>query len=131
MPLETDELLQIIVGLKTKRPATEIPLNKSIKDLSGGKSTLQNEILADLQKEFGDAVPERSEEISLQDLSAQLRSAFVNTAARAPGKHTSVLISRLFGGKMPAGFGVAAAKDLLRTEFGLSPAATETFMIYW
>lgn len=102
-------------------------MSKSIKELSGGKSTLQNEILADLQKEFGDNMPERSEEISLKDLAAHIRPIFT----KSPGKHTGTLISRLFSSKMPAGFTVASAKDLLSVEFGLSAKAADTFLIFW
>jgi 3-oxoacyl-ACP reductase-like protein len=42
----------------------EIPLSKSRKDLVGRKSTLQNEILGNLQQEFNSA-PEKGEELPL------------------------------------------------------------------
>lgn len=48
-----------------------MPLSKSIKDLVGGKSTLQNEILGDLQMEFTSA-PEKGEELPLEELDAAL-----------------------------------------------------------
>ena len=51
-----------IVTQKLKKRLDEIPLSKSIKDLVGGKSTLQNEILGDLQQEFALA-PEKGEEL--------------------------------------------------------------------
>jgi fatty acid synthase subunit alpha, fungi type len=40
--------LNVIVAQKLKKKVEEVPLSKSIKDLVGGKSTLQNEILGDL-----------------------------------------------------------------------------------
>jgi 3-oxoacyl-ACP reductase-like protein len=118
--------LRIIVALKTKKSLEEIVLNKSIKDLSGGKSTLQNEILADLQKEFGEGVPDRSEELSLKDLGAHLKPIFT----KQPGKFTSTLLAKMFTGKMPAGFTAAAAKDLLDKEFGLGPKAADQLFLF-
>ncbi|KIK78058.1 hypothetical protein PAXRUDRAFT_834743 [Paxillus rubicundulus Ve08.2h10] len=50
----------------------EVPLTKSIKDLVGGKSTLQNEILGDLQLKFTSAP--KGEGISFEELSLALGS---------------------------------------------------------
>jgi fatty acid synthase subunit alpha, fungi type len=57
------------VAQKLKKQVDEIPLSKSVKDLVGvgGKSTLQNEILGDLQQEFASA-PEKGEELPLEEL---------------------------------------------------------------
>ena len=63
IPFEPEEFLRIIVALKSKKTFDEVVGSKSIKEISGGKSTLQNEILADLQKEFGDNFPERAEDM--------------------------------------------------------------------
>ena len=52
------DILLVIVAQKLKKCVDEIPLSKSIKDLVGGKSTLQNEILGDLRQEFASA-PEK------------------------------------------------------------------------
>ena len=98
----------------------------SIKDVSAGKSTLQNEIIADFQKEFGDGFPERSEEASLTDLGALLKPIY----NKVPGRYSTSLISKLFSSKMPAGFSMANARDLLDKEFGLSSAASDQLMVY-
>ena len=60
-PLKATDTLRTIVAQKLKKKPEEVPLSKSIKDLVGGKSTLQNEILGDLQLEFSSA-PEKGEE---------------------------------------------------------------------
>ena len=52
-PVKAITVLQSIVAQKLKKTLDQIPLSKTIKDLVGGKSTLQNEILGDLGKEFG------------------------------------------------------------------------------
>jgi fatty acid synthase subunit beta len=126
LPFDSEELLRILIALKTKRTLEDVPPAKSIKDLSGGKSTLQNEILADLQKEFGDVVPERPEELPIRDLGAHLRPHYKG----APGRYTSGLIGRLFSAKMAAGWNQASARDLLEKEFGLSVRAADQLLMY-
>jgi fatty acid synthase subunit alpha, fungi type len=61
VPIKASDILNVIVAQKLKK---KVPLSKSIKDLVGGKSTLQNEILGDLQMEFMSA-PEKGEELPL------------------------------------------------------------------
>jgi fatty acid synthase subunit alpha len=55
VPIKPIDILLVIVAQKLKKRVDEIPLSKSIKNLAGGKSTLQNEILGDLQQEFASA----------------------------------------------------------------------------
>ena len=55
IPIRASDVLNVIVAQKLKKKVEEGPLLKSIKDLVGGKSTLQNEILGDLQMEFASA----------------------------------------------------------------------------
>ena len=66
VPIKAIDILLVIVAQKLKKRADEIPFSKSIKDLVGGKSTLQNEILGDLQQEFASA-PEKGEELPLEE----------------------------------------------------------------
>ncbi|KAJ7465337.1 hypothetical protein B0H11DRAFT_1733661, partial [Mycena galericulata] len=44
VPLKAIDILSVIVAQKSKKRVDEVPLSKSIKDLVGGKLTLQNEI---------------------------------------------------------------------------------------
>jgi fatty acid synthase subunit alpha, fungi type len=53
LSIKANDVLNVIVAQKLKKKVEEVPLSKSIKD--GGKSTLQNEILGDLQMEFTSA----------------------------------------------------------------------------
>ncbi|PLW31508.1 hypothetical protein PCANC_21070 [Puccinia coronata f. sp. avenae] len=76
-----------------------IPLSKEIKDLIGGKSTLQNELLGCSKAELGPA-PDKAEEMSLGKLGAALQPSYIETI----GKEMSASISRLVGSKMPTGF---------------------------
>jgi len=61
------EILTVIIARGLKKPANEAPLSKSIKELVGSKSTLQNEILGDLVQEFSSG-PEKGEELPLEEL---------------------------------------------------------------
>jgi hypothetical protein len=58
VPTTAVDILLVVIAWKLKRKVDEIPLSKTIKDLVGGKSTMQNEILGD-QQGFASA-PEKS-----------------------------------------------------------------------
>jgi fatty acid synthase subunit alpha len=80
-----------------------------------GKSTLQNEILGDLGKEFG-STPEKPEDSPLDELSAAMQATFNGQL----GKQSSSLIARLISSKMPGGFNITAARKYLETRWGLA-----------
>ena len=124
VPIKAIDILLVIVARKLKKRVDEIPLSKSIKDLVGGKSTLQNEILGDLQQEFASA-PEKGEELPLEELGSALRSSFSGTL----GKYSTGLISRLIGGKMPGGFNSSAIKNYLSKSWGLGPSRSDGVLL--
>ena len=100
------------------------PLSKSIKDLSNGKSTLQNEILGDLGQEFA-SPPEKGEELPLEEL----RSALSAGHSGNFGKYTSDLVSRMVGSKMPGGFNMSAIKAHLSKTWGLGPQRADAVLL--
>ncbi|KAF8656258.1 hypothetical protein AX16_002694 [Volvariella volvacea WC 439] len=112
--IKATDILLVVVAQKLKKRVDEVPLSKSIKDLVGGKSTLQNEILGDLQQEFSSA-PEKGEELPLEELGSALNTGFSGNL----GKYSTGLIARLIGGKMPGGFNVSAVKSYLSKTWGL------------
>ena len=112
--------MRIIIAQKLKKPVAEVPLTKTIKELVGGKSTLRNEILGDLQSEFASA-PEKGEEMPLSELGAALNQGYPGSL----GKCTTGLVARMMGGKMPGGFGLSAAKAHLAKAHGLGPGRTD------
>jgi fatty acid synthase subunit alpha len=79
-----------------------------------GKSTLQNEIIGDLGKEFGSA-PEKPEDIPLDELGAAIQHTFNGQL----GKHSSSLVARMVSSKMPGGFNITAVRKHLETRWGL------------
>ena len=121
VPVTAAEVILAIIAQKLKKPINEVSSTSSIKDLVSGKSTLQNEILGDLQKEFNNAVPEKAEELSLKDVSAALDGIFPGTL----GKHTSTLIAKLISAKMPGGFTLNSSKTYLNTTYGLGAGRVE------
>lgn len=114
VPVSAVDILRTLVAQKLKKNLTDIPLSKAIKDLVGGKSTLQNEILGDLGKEFG-STPEKPEDTPLDELGAAMQSTFNGQL----GKQSSSLIARLVSSKMPGGFNITAVRKYLETRFGL------------
>lgn len=113
-PVQALEILRALVAQKLKKPLLEIPLSKAIKDLVGGKSTLQNEILGDLGKEFG-STPEKAEDTSLDELGASVQATFNGNL----GKQSTSLIARLISSKMPGGFNITTTRKYLESRWGL------------
>lgn len=83
-------------------------------NFSTGKSTLQNEILGDLGKEFG-STPEKPEDTPLDELGAAMQATFNGQL----GKQSSSLIARMVSSKMPGGFNITAVRKYLETRWGL------------
>jgi fatty acid synthase subunit alpha len=79
-----------------------------------GKSTLQNEILGDLGKEFG-STPEKPEDTPLDELGASMQATFNGQL----GKQSSSLIARMVSSKMPGGFNITAVRKYLESRWGL------------
>lgn len=113
-PVTAVDVLRTLVAQKLKKALSDVPLSKAIKDLVGGKSTLQNEILGDLGKEFG-STPEKPEDTPLDELGASMQATFNGQL----GKQSSSLIARLVSSKMPGGFNITAVRKYLETRWGL------------
>ncbi|KAK3061118.1 3-oxoacyl-[acyl-carrier-protein] synthase, partial [Coniosporium uncinatum] len=114
-PVTATDILRALVAQKLKKPLGDIPLSKAIKDLVGGKSTLQNEILGDLGKEFG-STPEKPEDTPLDELGAAMQATFNGQL----GKQSSSLVARMVSSKMPGGFNITAVRKHLETRWGLA-----------
>ncbi|KAJ2750540.1 fatty acid synthase alpha subunit Lsd1, partial [Coemansia pectinata] len=124
VPLQALDVVHALVAHKLKRPLSDISTTKSIKSLVGGKSTLQNEIVGDLHKEFGSKVPDKAEDLSLQDLATAI-GAFGGRL----GKHTQAQLARLFSNKMPGGFSLSSARNTLLSVYGLGPQRQDALLL--
>lgn len=112
-PVTAVDVLRTLVAQKLKKSIADVPLSKAIKDLVGGKSTLQNEILGDLGKEFG-STPEKPEDTPLDELGAAMQATFNGQL----GKQSSSLVARMVSAKMPGGFNITAVRKYLETRWG-------------
>jgi 3-oxoacyl-ACP reductase-like protein len=80
VPVKAIDILLVVVAQKLKKRIDKIQvLSKTIEDLVGGKSTVQNEILGDLQQELASA-PEKGQELPLEELGSALTEAWASTA---------------------------------------------------
>ncbi|KAJ2315474.1 fatty acid synthase alpha subunit Lsd1 [Coemansia sp. RSA 2705] len=123
VPLPAADIIQVIVAFKLKQPLSAVSVQQTVKTLAGGKSILQNEILGDLQKEFGAHIPDKPEEISLQELGAAIGTC------KSLGKCTQPLVVRMFSSKMPGGFSLAVARGLLHERYGLGPQRQDALLL--
>ncbi|KAJ2688668.1 fatty acid synthase alpha subunit Lsd1 [Coemansia spiralis] len=124
VPLQALDVVHTIVAHTTKRSLADVPPQKSIKTLMGGKSTLQNEIVGDLHKEFGSKVPDKAEDLSLHDLAAA-----IGTFGGNLGKHTQSHLARLFSNKMPGGISLSSSRSTLQSVYGLGPHRQDALLL--
>ncbi|KAJ2109285.1 fatty acid synthase alpha subunit Lsd1, partial [Coemansia sp. S142-1] len=124
VPLLALDVVHAVVAHKLKRSLADVSTTKSIKSLVGGKSTLQNEVVGDLHKEFGSKVPDKAEDLSLQDLATA-----IGTFGGSLGKHTQAQLARLFGNKMPGGFSLSSARSTLLSAYGLGPQRQDALLL--
>ncbi|KAL4749847.1 3-oxoacyl-synthase [Aspergillus terricola var. indicus] len=115
LTLQAGHVILAMTAQKLRRRFDQVPVEKTIRDLSGGKSTLQNELTGDLVAEFG-RVPEGVEDKPLSSLAESFQPEF----SGIPGKAMSTLISRFISSKMPGGFNQSAIQEYLSSRWGLT-----------
>ncbi|PIA19567.1 fatty acid synthase [Coemansia reversa NRRL 1564] len=124
VPLQALEVVQAIVAFKMKKALDDTSAHQNIKALATGKSTLQNEVVGNLQKEFGNRVPDKPELLSLRELAAA-----IGTSDIVLGTCTQPLIARLFSNKMPGGFSLTQVRDTLQSTYGLGPQRQDALLL--
>ncbi|KAE9173879.1 Fatty acid synthase subunit alpha, partial [Phytophthora fragariae] len=122
-PVEAKHALLVMLAAKFGKAFTEVPETATIKELSAGKSAVQNEIVGDLEKEFGSG-PDDAAEMKLTELAGK----FPDYAS--PGKVTSALIAKMLASKMPGGFALSAIKEYLSTERCLPSGRIESVLLH-
>lgn len=90
-----------------------------------GKSTLQNEILGDLGKEFGNT-PEKPEDTPLEELGTAIQATFNGQL----GKQSQSLVARMISSKMPGGFNLTSVRKYLETRWGLQSGRQDGLLLY-
>ncbi|GFF60256.1 fatty acid synthase subunit alpha [Aspergillus udagawae] len=131
MPIELEDegvkardIVTTIVSRVLKKTPSDVDGTKSIKDLAGGRSTLENEIVGDLHGEFG-SLPERAEDVPLAEVWDAIQSSHKGTL----GKVSTSMINSLFTSKLPSGFTTAIARDQLSSQWGLKQGRQDSCLL--
>lgn len=112
-PIRAVDAVRVMVSLKVKKPLDQVPATATIKELVGGKSALQNELVGDIQKEFGAEPGDGAAELDLAGLASRLGATYAK-----PGPYLSAAINKLVSTKMPGGYGMSSVKSYLSGRFG-------------
>lgn len=123
-PVSALDSITALVASSLRKPSATINLDENLKELSGGRSTVQNEIVGDLLQEFGQ-VPDNVENIPLRNLASTIQT----THDGRPGKCLRSRIDRMMAAKMPASFGMAAAKSYLCDAWGLGAGRQDAVLL--
>ncbi|GLD97526.1 hypothetical protein PINS_up006216 [Pythium insidiosum] len=123
-PVEPIHVLRVLLALRLNKELPEVSVETDIKTLSAGKSAVQNEIVGDLEKEFGSGVPEGAGEVPLKELANKFSSY------KTLGKVTLGLIAKTLASKMPGGFSMSSAKEYLSSTKGLGSGRLESVLVH-
>ncbi|KAJ1735656.1 fatty acid synthase alpha subunit Lsd1 [Coemansia sp. Benny D160-2] len=140
IPLTALDVIRTIIAQKLRIPISAVNASQSVRELAGGKSTLQNEILGDLLKEFSSTSAattasngkarqntttdvlsllteetQHPEDSSLQQLAKAVGAGF--SGQQLEGKYTMAQAARLFSWKMPGAFTLSSFRSALATEY--------------
>ena len=125
VPLSVLHSTKVIIGMKLKLAYNTIDSTKTVRNLSGGKSAIQNEILGDLSAEFK-TEPEGADELPLTELASKLGS----NAYKQPGKVLSAQISSMNSRSFPGAFGSSKAKEYLRATYGVDDSTIHGIQVH-
>lgn len=112
--LTATDVLVALLAYKLGISFDELKMTESIRSLSGGRSTMQNEVIGDFAVEFGE-MPGGAEDLPISALGAALTPKF----SGVPGKQMNSVIARLISSKMPGGFNLSAMKTHLELHWRL------------
>ncbi|UZP32194.1 hypothetical protein NXS19_000010 [Fusarium pseudograminearum] len=115
VPIQSRDVVVVTVAQKLRKHFLDIDCSKSIAQLCGGRSTMENELVGDLSLIF-DPLPDRAEEMGISELS-QIVSGSTSTTKllTAHGK----LTASIFTHKMPRGFTITDARKHLEVQWRL------------
>lgn len=124
-PVPASVIVRTLVAIKLKKQPGDITLDQTINGLVGGRSTLSNEIVGDIQAEFPAHVPERPEETALADLGQSLGTAHDGRLGRA----TASLVARMISSKFPGEYGQSRVRQVLSGRLGLGPMRQDAVLL--
>ncbi|KAM0815019.1 putative beta-ketoacyl-[acyl-carrier-protein] synthase I [Seiridium cardinale] len=124
VPVSALQLTQALVSGSLRRPFSAINTSDTIKALSGGRSTIQNEIMGDMLREFGPLVDD-AENTAVGELASTIQKTH-------DGKIGSCLRTRLekmVASKMPGSFSLVSIRAHLQHEWGLDSGRQDTVLL--
>ena len=124
-PVTVVEIISTLIAIGLKKPLDELQMSESIKALSKGRSTLQNEILGDLAAELGD-LPAGAEDLPLETLCSTFKDKFSGKC----GKKSSTLIEKMLSSKFPRSLQITAIRKYLQTKWGLGPGRQDSVLLW-
>jgi fatty acid synthase subunit alpha, fungi type len=86
-------------------------------EIPSGRSTLENELVGDLDTEFSNQLPEKSEELSLDDLCNRLQAIHNGKL----GKNAASLVAKMLSSKFPGELDNLRVRSHLQSKWGLLP----------
>ncbi|KAK7423079.1 hypothetical protein QQZ08_009246 [Neonectria magnoliae] len=124
-PVPASIIVRTLVAIKLKKQPRDIILDQTISGLVGGRSTLSNEIVGDIQAEFPAHVPERPEDTALAELGQSLGTAHDGRLGRA----TASLVARMISSKFPGDYGQSRVRQVLNERLGLGPMRQDAVLL--
>ena len=125
VPVSAQEVVRSLIARKLNQGFEDISTGKSIKDLTGGKSTLQNELVGILEVEFS-TLPPSPEDLTVSELSEGIQQTFSGNL----GKESSRLVSRFVSAKMPGGYCQNDIKNYLEQTWGVGPGRQTSILLF-
>jgi fatty acid synthase subunit beta len=122
VPVTAKQSLSAILAVLFKKSLDAISDNTTIHQLANGKSALQNEVVGEVESEFGSSV-EGTAEMPI----SQLASSF--PAYKTLGPVTAALVAKCVADAMPGGFGPSHVKTYLKSEWGLGAGRTDAVLL--
>ena len=123
--VSAQEVIQSLIARKFNKSFGQLSTAKSIKDLTGGKSALQNELVGLLEIEFA-TLPSAPEDQSISQLGVEIQQSFSGNL----GKESSRLISRFFSAKMPSGFAQNDVRSYLEKAWNLGSGRQTSILLF-
>ncbi|TPX18964.1 uncharacterized protein E0L32_011357 [Thyridium curvatum] len=108
------EVVKVIIATTLKITTAKVSMTESIKDLAAGRSTLQNEMVGYLEKEFG-SLPHDVENMKLGDLCSFLQPTFPGQL----GQQSQSIINRMVAVKFPGTWTLRSVRKDLEAKWGL------------
>ncbi|KAK5122533.1 hypothetical protein LTR85_003796 [Meristemomyces frigidus] len=125
VPVPALQMILAIVAFKMRKPLEQIPTTQSLKDLSSGKSTLQNELLGDITNQFG-STPDGAEDMPLAALAEAVEPG--NTGQ--PSLALAETIGRWISSIMPPKCNLKTLREYLKESWGLGPARQTSVTLF-